>query len=389
MHPRPFHRLRRRAPLGRRPLRRHLTGLLAASFLVGAFTAVPATAAPPSPADELPPQEPGVTLRVFDVQVPLDELCDIKAGQTPNVDKLMPRIDWDAPEDFGFEDRFVSQVTANIHVPEDGSYAFRLTSDDGSRLLIDDQLVIDHDGLHGAEPKDGSVTLAAGHHALRIDHFDRTGGQQVTLAWQPPGAGGFAVVPDSVLTTDADVVRVTAPGRKECEGALDSPGDGLPLNDVHPDYALTDLRPEGFEPQVSAMDWLPDGRLAVATWGGTDNETGEVYLLDGVRGETGPDQVEAKKVAEGLKEPMGIKAVDGKLYVSQKHELTELTDTDGDDVTDERRTVATWPYGGNFHEFAFGLLYRDGHFYLNLSVAIDRRRARRRTRSRGRSPRRG
>ncbi|MFF3812181.1 family 16 glycoside hydrolase [Streptomyces bacillaris] len=371
MHSRPFHRLRRRAPLGRRPLRRHLTGLLAASFLVGAFTAVPATAAPPSPAGELPPQEPGVTLRVFDVQVPLDELCDIKAGQTPNVDKLMPRIDWDAPEDFGFEDRFVSQVTANIHVPEDGSYAFRLTSDDGSRLLIDDQLVIDHDGLHGAEPKDGSITLAAGHHALRIDHFDRTGGQQITLAWQPPGAGGFAVVPDSVLTTDADVVRVTAPGRKECEGALDSPGDGLPLNDVHPDYALTDLRPEGFEPQVSAMDWLPDGRLAVATWGGTDNETGEVYLLDGVRGETGPDQVEAKKVAEGLKEPMGIKAVDGKLYVSQKHELTELTDTDGDDVTDERRTVATWPYGGNFHEFAFGLLYRDGHFYLNLSVAID------------------
>ncbi|KPC95658.1 membrane protein, partial [Streptomyces sp. NRRL F-6602] len=72
-----------------------------------------------------------------------------------------------------------------------------------------------------------------------------------------------------------------------------------------------------------------------------------------------------------LKEPMGIKAVDGKLYVSQKHELTELSDTDGDDVTDEQRTVATWPYGGNFHEFAFGLLHQDGAFYLNLSVAID------------------
>ncbi|MCO6728909.1 hypothetical protein KQH20_30970, partial [Streptomyces sp. CHA16] len=81
-------------------------------------------------------------------------------------------------------------------------------------------------------------------------------------------------------STDADVVRVTAPGRKECEGALDSPGDGLPLDGVHPDYALTDLRPDGFEPQVSAMDWLPDGRLAVTTWGGTDNTDGEVYLLD-------------------------------------------------------------------------------------------------------------
>lgn len=58
MHPRPFHRSRR-----------HLTGLLVSAFLVGALSAVPAAAAP-SPLDELPPQEPGVTLRVFDVQAP-------------------------------------------------------------------------------------------------------------------------------------------------------------------------------------------------------------------------------------------------------------------------------------------------------------------------------
>ncbi|GAA2532795.1 hypothetical protein GCM10010295_13940 [Streptomyces intermedius] len=356
---RPYHRRRR-----------HLTGLLASAFLVGTFSAVPAAAAP-GPRDDLPPQEPGVTLRVFDLQTPLDELCEIKAGQTPNVDKLMPVIDWSATDDFGIADHFVSEVTANLTVPEDGTYDFRLTSDDGSRLLIGGDTVIDHDGLHGAEPKDGSKELTEGHHALRIDHFDRTNDQQLTLEWKPPGADGFSVVPDTVLSTDADVVRVTAPGRKECEGALDSPGDGLPLDGVHPDYALTDLRPDGFEPQVSAMDWLPDGRLAVTTWGGTDNTDGEVHLLDHVQGDTGPEEVTAKKVAEGLKEPMGIKAVDGKLYVSQKHELTELTDTDGDDVTDEQRTVATWPYGGNFHEFAFGLLHQDGAFYLNLSVAID------------------
>ncbi|MGN4163357.1 family 16 glycoside hydrolase [Streptomyces sp. NEAU-PBA10] len=356
---RPYHRRRR-----------HLTGLLVSALLAGTFAAVPAAAAP-GPRDELPPQEPGVTLRVFDLQTPLDELCEIKAGQTPNVDKLMPVIDWSATDDFGIADHFVSEVTANLTVPEDGTYDFRLTSDDGSRLLIGGDTVIDHDGLHGAEPEDGSKKLTEGHHALRIDHFDRTNDQQLTLEWKPPGAEGFSVVPDTVLSTDADVVRVTAPGRKECEGALDSPGDGLPLDGVHPDYALTDLRPEGFEPQVSAMDWLPDGRLAVSTWGGTDNTDGEVYLLDHVQGDTGPEEVTAKKVAEGLKEPMGIKAVDGKLYVSQKHELTELTDTDGDDVTDEQRTVATWPYGGNFHEFAFGLLYQDGAFYLNLSVAID------------------
>ncbi|TXL87830.1 family 16 glycoside hydrolase [Streptomyces sp. IB2014 016-6] len=353
-----------------RRLRRCLLSLLAVSFLTTGLVSTPAAAEPV--ARELPPQEPGVTLRVFDVQVPLDKICTLKPGQTPNVDKLMPTIDWSSTDDFGgIGDNFVSQVIGNIDVPQDGSYNFRLTSDDGSRLLIDDKVVIDHDGLHGADPKDGGVTLTAGHHALRIDHFDRTGGQNITLAWQPPGASGFAVVPNSVLSTDADVVRVTAPGRKECEGVKDSPGDGLPLTDVHPNYTLTDLRPSGFEPQVTAMDWLPDGRLAVTTWGGTDNETGEVYLLSDVTGSTGPEKVKAKKVAEGLKEPQGIKYVDGSLYVSQKDELTELQDTDGDDVTDTYRKVATWPFGGNFHEFAFGLLYKDGFFYLNLSVSIN------------------
>ena len=68
---------------------------------------------------------------------------------------------------------------------------------------------------------------------------------------------------------------------------------------------------------------------------------------------------------------MGLAVVDGMIYVSQKHELTELRDTDGDEVADAQRTVATWPFGGNFHEFAFGLLYKDGNFYLNLSVAIN------------------
>ncbi len=322
-------------------------------------------------AAELPPQTPGVTLRVFDVQVPLNNLCVLKPGQTPNIDKLMPVVDWSTPADFGLETHFVTHVVGNLVVPQTGTYTLRLASDDGSRLLIDDQVVINHDGLHGPDPKDATVNLTAGSHALRIEHFERDGGQQITLSWKPPGAAGFAVVPNSALSTDADVVRVTAPGRKECEGIADTPGDGLPLTGVHPNYTLTDLRPKGFEPQVSAMDWLPDGRLAVTTWGGSDNTTGEVYLLGNVTGNTGPDKVTVKKVASGLKEPMGIKHVDGKLYVSQKHELTELNDTNGDEVTDQYRRVATWPFGGNFHEFAFGLLYKDGFFYLNLSVSIN------------------
>ena len=360
----------------RRRLHSRLGALLAGALLAGAGWAAPAAGQEVGPAADLPPQEPGVTLRTYDVQVPLEEICTLKAGQTPNVDRLMPTIDWTTADQFGFENRFVTHAIANIDVPQDGTYAFRLTSDDGSRLAVDGQEVIDHDGLHGATSRDGSVELTAGYHSLFVEFFERDGGQQLTLSWRPPGAAEFSVVPNSVLSTDAGVVRVTAPGRKECEGNDDSPGDGLPLDGVHPDYQLTDLRPEGFEPQVTAMEWLPDGRLAVATWGGGGSPDeqpaeGEVYLLDNVTGDTGPDEVTTVRIAEGLREPQGLKYVEGSLYVSQKHELTELVDVDGDEVTDEYRTVATWPWGGNFHEFAFGLLYRDGYFYLNLSVAID------------------
>jgi hypothetical protein len=340
---------------------------MSAALLTTAFISVAAPAQAAAP----PPQEPGVTLRVYDLQTSLTKLCTLKAGQTPNIDKLMPSINWTTTADFGLGDYFMSEVTGNVDITAAGTYAFRLTSDDGAQLRIDNTLVIDHDGLHGATPKDGSIQLGQGYHSLRIDHFDAGGGQQVTLQWQPPGATGFSVVPNSALSTDAGVVRVTAPGRKDCESGGDSPGDGLPLTGVHPAHTLTDLRPAGFEPQVSGMDWLPDGRLAITTWGGSNTQVGEVYLLSNVTGATSPAQVRTQKIASGLKEPMGIKYVDGKLYVSEKHRLTELTDTNGDWVTDNYRAVATWPFGGNFHEFAFGMLYQDGFFYLNLSVAIN------------------
>ncbi|GAA1013909.1 hypothetical protein Aple_082170 [Acrocarpospora pleiomorpha] len=319
----------------------------------------------------VPPQEPGITLRTYDVQVELSKLCTLKPGQTPNVDKLMSTIDWTSDADFGLVDMFVTEAIGNISIATAGTYEFRLTSDDGSRLRIDDTVVITNDGRHGPIAVDGTITLTTGYHALRVDHFEHLYGQQLKLEWKPPGSSAFTLVPNSVLSTDAGVVRVTAPGRKECESGADSPGDGSPLQSVHPDFTLTDLRPNGFQPQVTAMDWLPDGRLAIATWGGSETRLGEVYLLDNVTGNTSPAQVTTKKIASGLQEPMGIKYVDGKLYVSEKSRLVELNDTNGDEVADNLRTVATWPFGGNFHEFAFGLLYRDGHFYLNLSVAIN------------------
>ena len=200
-------------------------------------TAVAASLAAVMPSASAIPagDEPGVTMRAFQLGQPISELCTLKAGQTPNVDQLKQVIDWDAPEDFGgLENDFVVEALANLTIEQAGTYEFRLVSDDGSELFIGDQLVVDHDGLHGDTAKDGSITLGTGVHPLLINYFEAGGGERLTLSWRKPGDPGFTVVPTSALSTEANVTRVTAPGFKYCEGQSDSAGDGLQLDGLVP-----------------------------------------------------------------------------------------------------------------------------------------------------------
>ena len=325
--------------------------------------------------------EPGVTLRTYFLAQGPTTTCTLKSGQTPNVDKLMSTVDWTTAAQFadGREDNYQSTVLARLNIATAGEHTFRLTSDDGSVLRIDGNVVVDHDGLHGDTSKDGAVTLTAGNHDLRIDYIEAGGGQVLKLEWRAPGSSSFVVVPSSVLSTEAGVVRVTAPGSKFCEGAADTPGDGLRLEAVNPNYTLTDIRPTAFQPKVSGMDFLPDGRMVLTTTGDVsaggwvpNPESGEVYVLDKVTGTTTKEQVTYTKVAGALKNPMGIQVIDGRWYVSEREGLTELL-PDGDDADTlmDHKRLASWPNGGNFHEFAFGLIHDADYFYVARSNAIN------------------
>ena len=114
------------------------------------------------------------------------------------------------------------------------------------------------------------------------------------------------------------------------------------------------------------MDFLSDGRLLVSTW----DSIGGVYALSGLEtGDTNTIQIE--RIAAGLSEPLGLKVVDGDIFVLQKHELTQLIDHDKDGITDEYKTICnTWDVTDDFHEYAYGLEYKDGYFYVNLGLAM-------------------
>lgn len=64
------------------------------------------------------------------------------------------------------------------------TYRFRLTMDDGARLWIDNQLVIDEwrDGAERERTVD--VGLAAGTHTLRVEYYESAGNARVRLTWE-------------------------------------------------------------------------------------------------------------------------------------------------------------------------------------------------------------
>ncbi len=79
------------------------------------------------------------------------------------------------------EDNFFVRYKGYIAVPETGVYTFRLGSDDGSRLLVGGELLIDHDGLHPYTLKTGAVALEAGFHFFEVHFFEKGDAQRLTV----------------------------------------------------------------------------------------------------------------------------------------------------------------------------------------------------------------
>lgn len=142
-----------------------------------------------------------------------------------------------------------------------------------------------------------------------------------------------------------------------------SPLLAVPEEDqVHPGFDLVPLRPKGFEPRVSALEFLSGGRLAVATW-----RPNEIWILSGY---DGPYKgIKAQRAMGGFKELMGLCALGDTLYAADQDSLYVLKDGDGNGLPDARRGLAALPWTGSFHEWSFGLAHAGGKFYTALSVA--------------------
>lgn len=330
--------------------------------------------------------QPGVTFRLFQIDGDLKKIPRLKEGQSPNVDELRTSIDW-SNKDFPLPKggSFYTRAIALLVTTVEGDYTFRITSDDGSRVTINTQLVVNHDGTHSATAKTGEpVRLTAGRHPLLVEHFDHAGDRRLKLEWQPPGSTAFTVIPTENLLTEIDNARVVAPGPKLLFDAR-RPGDGVPVTAVHPSFKIDTIKVEGFDPMVGCLAFASDGRLIVGTFNPLQRDDvklpdieskppDKLYALSGVLGD--PDKVTYKVCADGLYEPLGLCSVGDALYVSHRRAITRLLDKDRDGFYETHEDVAKGWSAWNYHQFTFGLIHREdknggpGWLYATLSTAM-------------------
>jgi predicted alpha/beta superfamily hydrolase len=109
----------------------------------------------------------------------------------PDFKTLKPALEGKADSSFDInklprKDDFGLVMEGQVEIKEGGYYVFALGSDDGSRLYLNGQLIIDNDGLHGVDFKSFILPLDKGFYPMRLEYFQKGGDRQLRLLYLTP-----------------------------------------------------------------------------------------------------------------------------------------------------------------------------------------------------------
>ncbi|MEE4543659.1 glycoside hydrolase family 3 C-terminal domain-containing protein [Streptomyces sp. V4-01] len=119
--------------------------------------------------------------------------------------------------------------TGTLKVPATGVYTFATTSDDGSRLILNGQKLIDQWGDQAPSRRSASFTLTAGQTLpVEVDYYNKSGGSSLSFSWTPANYTDSAITQAVSLAKNSAVAVVFAK-TDESEGSdlqdIELPGD--------------------------------------------------------------------------------------------------------------------------------------------------------------------
>ena len=96
------------------------------------------------------------------------------------------------------QNNFAIQYISTLVIEKEGNYEFATASNDGSKLYIDDKLLVDNDGEHGVREMSGSIFLSKGTHSVRVEYFQSGGSKALKVKYSSDDITDQAI-PGSVL----------------------------------------------------------------------------------------------------------------------------------------------------------------------------------------------
>ncbi len=95
-------------------------------------------------------------------------------------------------------ENFALSVNGYINIVKKGQYTFYISSNDGSKLFINNKLLIDNDGEHGVTERSGGIQLTKGKHNISVNYFQSGGSKLLRVYYKGPGVMRQQI-PGSVL----------------------------------------------------------------------------------------------------------------------------------------------------------------------------------------------
>ena len=138
----------------------------------------------------------------------------VNTAALPNFDQLSPiakvvmgNIDVpNHPFDAGFPgvkdlvEWFGVRLKGQLDVTKAATCDFKLTADDGAKLWIDGNLIVNNDGVHAVRDQVGQTALAAGGHAIQVDYYQ---GPRyyiaLQLAWRCGAETSYTIIPPTAF----------------------------------------------------------------------------------------------------------------------------------------------------------------------------------------------
>jgi hypothetical protein len=92
------------------------------------------------------------------------------------------------------DDHYALEWKGYIYLHEEALYEWQTTSDDGSKLYLHNQLIVDNDGSHSKRMRSGLIALKKGWHSIRILYFEDYAGQFLELGYRLPNHSNWQKV---------------------------------------------------------------------------------------------------------------------------------------------------------------------------------------------------